>query len=126
VNDLDPLRMRKIIGRETWCPPIQFGDGGWRFDRHDKTGRILVTQAMYVGRDGVCHDWIHASISRRLAMPTYEELKLMHDAAFNDRWAYQVFTPSAEHVNDHDWCLHLWGRVDGVPMLPDFAVLGSV
>jgi hypothetical protein len=39
---------------------------------------------------------------------------------FGDRWAYQVFAPPADHINLHNFALHLWGRLDGKPVLPDF------
>jgi hypothetical protein len=35
------------------------------------------------------------------------------------RKAIQVFAPVAEHVNIHEFCLHLWHCLDGDP-LPDF------
>jgi len=64
--------------------------------------------------------WIHASLSRPDRMPDYEDLKHLHQAVFGDGWAYQVFAPPAEHVNGHETCLHLFGRADGLPVLPDF------
>jgi hypothetical protein len=35
-------------------------------------------------------------------------------------WAYSVWAPRHEHVNEHDYVLHLFGPTDGLPRLPDF------
>jgi hypothetical protein len=59
-------------------------------------------------------------MSRPDLMPDYGDLELMHRAVFGDGWAYQVFTSPADHINIHEYCLHLLGRLDGAPALPDF------
>ena len=120
---LDPLRIRKALGRSRWAPAIPFGPGGWLFDSATDNGRILVTCADL--DDGT--DWVHASMSWHDRTPSYDELKLLHQAVFADGWSYQVFTPPASHVNIHSYALHLWGRLDGKPALPDFAAgIGSI
>jgi hypothetical protein len=53
-------------------------------------------------------------------VPDYADLKLLHTAVFADGWAYQVFAPPVKHVNIHEHVLHLFGRLDGSPVLPDF------
>lgn len=86
-------------------------------------GSIIVTQADH---DDV--EWIHASIALVDRDPTYAELALLARAVFGRRrWSYQVFAPETEHVNIHQHALHVWGRVDGKPVLPDFTSgLGSI
>jgi hypothetical protein len=80
------------------------------------TGSVIVTQADH---DGV--DWLHASIAWQDRDPNYAELAALHAGVFGRRrWAYQVFAPTTEHVNIHEHALHLFGRVDGAPALPDF------
>jgi hypothetical protein len=37
-----------------------------------------------------------------------------------------MFAPPAEHVNIHERALHLWGRVDGSPVMPNFGVYGTI
>lgn len=71
--------------------------------------------------------WLHASIAHRERMPSYDDLKVLHNAAFNDRYAYQLFVPSSKHYSFHNFALHLWGRSDGTPCTPDFiAELGTI
>jgi hypothetical protein len=114
TTTLDPLHIRRILGRETWRAPSPFGPDGWRYD-HRLHGSVIVTNAAH-GE----HDWVHASIAWPDRMPSYDDLKLLHRAVFGDGWAYQVFAPPADHVNIHSFALHLFGRLDGAPVLPDF------
>lgn len=114
-TSFNPLAIRRSLGREAWGPPAPFGPDGWTLVRRDRTGSVIVTVA-----DHDDEDWIHASIARADSMPTYDDLKLLHRAVFGDGWAYQIFAPSTEHVNIHQYALHLWGRLDGNPVLPNF------
>lgn len=59
-------------------------------------------------------------------MPTYDDLCLLHRAVFKDGYAYQVFAPPSRHVNIHQYALHLWGRSDGKPVLPEFGCEGTI
>lgn len=103
-------------------PGSRFGPDGFRWYIRD--GSVIVTQSDH--DDGV--EWIHASIAFADRDPTYEELTVLHRGVFGRRrWAYQVFAPTARHVNIHEHALHLWGRADGTPVLPDFgAAFGSI
>jgi hypothetical protein len=124
-SQLNPVEISGRLGNGWWAPRC-VGPDMWNFDEINgsTTGRrILVSLDREVSArprgDGV--PWLHASISRRLKMPDYLDLKLLHRAVFGDgAHAYQVFVPRAEHVNDHEFCLHLFGRLDGAPVLPDF------
>lgn len=117
TTTLDPLRIRQRLGRKTWSPPKPNGPDGWAYLHLLVPSSVIVTVAPH--GDPIT-DWIHASIAHSDEMPTYEDLKMLHQAVFRDGWAYQVFTPPAEHVNIHNFALHLFGRLDGAPVLPDF------
>lgn len=116
MSNLDPLKIRRVLGRNLWGIPQRHGPDGWRLIATDGLASIIVTCADHDG-----DDWIHASIARTNSMPTYEDLTMLHAAVFSPGWSYQVFAPPADHVNIHQTCLHLWGRLDGKPGLPDFA-----
>ena len=45
---------------------------------------------------------------------------------FPEGWAYQVFAPPWAHINIHPNALHLWGRLDGANVLPDFGSWGTI
>lgn len=114
-TSLNPLLIRRKLGRGNWSTPIRYGPDGWAFTALDGSGSVVVSVA-----DADGHDWVHASIARTDRMPSYGELKALHDAVFGDGWAYQVFAPPSDHVNIHEHALHLYGRLDGAPALPDF------
>lgn len=114
-TSVNALKMRRVLGRGNWSTPTPFGPDGWKTVALDGSASVIVSVSDH-GPD----EWIHASIARIDRMPTYEDLKLLHAAVFGDRWAYQVFAPPSDHVNIHPYALHLRGRLDGSPALPDF------
>jgi hypothetical protein len=119
---VDGLRLRRVMGRERWGPPHPHGPDGWWMRSIGGNASVIVTVAVH--DDG--RDWIHASIARSGRMPDYDDLSRLHRAAFGDHWAYQVFAPRADHVNIHEYALHLWGRADGANVLPNFGGWGSI
>ena len=64
--------------------------------------------------------WLHASIARPKMMPTYDDLtELKQTFIGKDRKAIMVLPAEAEHVNIHNYCLHLFACLGEDP-LPDF------
>lgn len=122
TSTLDALSIRRGLSRKRWGPPSPFGPDGWMFRHKQEHGQIIVTNAPL---DGV--EWVHASIAFADRMPTYEEIRNMHWAVFFKGWAYEVHAPFSDHVNIHEYARHLWGRLDGQPVLPDFTMgTGSI
>lgn len=128
-NMLNPLRIRKLLGRASYMPPQPYGDG-WYFDTYGEHDYIRVLVSPWIEPDGV--EWIHASISRSDgSMPTYDNMVSLHRACFTDErgclgYAYQVFAPPQRHININPNVLHLWGRRDGQAGLPDFGRFGTI
>lgn len=122
---LNALEIRRALGRKEWGVPAAFGpDGaGWIFEKLDRTTRIIVTEAPVM--PGSIEVWRHASISHPDRMPTYKDLVLLHQVAF-EGYAYQVFAPPEEHINIHEFALHLYGYPDGRRILPNFGWAGSI
>lgn len=120
---VDGLRLRRILGRKYWLAPEPFGPDGWALISRDNTASVIVSAADY---DGI--EYIHASVASadHTTMPTYDDLCLLHKAVFGDGYAYQVFAPPSQHVNIHEAALHLWGRADGKPVLPEFGSEGTI
>jgi hypothetical protein len=107
---------------------MQYLDKNWRLveDRIDGSAFVNKSLGLFVIRsisdelDGA--NWIHVSVSRASRVPSYDDLKLVKKLFIgDDKHAYQCFVPSAEHINIHDYVLHLWARNDGKPVLPDFS-----
>lgn len=65
--------------------------------------------------------WLHLSVSRENWAPSHDDMKLAKAAFLGDRYAYSVWPPAAKYVNIHPYCLHLWARLDGSPVLPEFS-----
>ena len=130
MSSIDGLRLRRVMGRELWRPPIPFGPDGWKMSHQDDCGdpartpwaSVIVTCSDMPGYD---YDIVHASIAYAdgVTMPTYYELDRLHKAVWDEGgYAYQVFIQGTDHVNLHPTALHLWGRLDGKPMLPELAM----
>lgn len=99
----------------------------FRIWKEDESGRVLVTQSDHP-ETGDSTEWLHASISYNTVVPAYEDLYVLHRAVFGrKRYSYQLFVPESSHVNIHARALHLWGRADGKPAMPDFgAIKGTI
>lgn len=125
IRNVDPLALRRRLGRKTWGTPTPYGPDGWRLDALDGQARVIVSASTVPGEaDQV--EWVHASMSRAASVPTYDDLVALHAAVWPEGTAYQVFVPPSEHINIHPYALHLWGRLDGARVLPDFGQTGSI
>ena len=119
MTHLDALAIRRVLNedeREAWGPPVELGPDGWMFMNASRTRTVIVTCA----DDDGGREWVHASMTGDGQLPSYDELAVLHRAVFGGGWAYQVFAPPAENVDIHRHALHLFGRLDGTPELPDF------
>lgn len=124
ATSFNALEIRRRLGRDDWGIPKQYGEDGWGFLHKRQLSSIIVSRGVF---DGI--SWTHASISHVDHMPTYEDLKLIHHAVWQERgWAYQVFAPPDDHVNIHANALHLWGRLDGQRPtgIPNFGMNGTI
>jgi hypothetical protein len=122
-ENIDALAIKRVLGKH-WLPPKGWADDCWWFDSHPSLGMRIIVSG-WVEPDGT--EWVHASISRyENVMPTYDDLKLLHQAVFREGYSYQCFVPPKENINIKDNVLHLWGRLDGKPALPDFGRFGTI
>lgn len=115
--------VRRRLERE-WGPGWQrqrFGPGGVVFAHRGSRTSVIVSIAPHEDEE-----WVHASIAHPDRDPTYSELVILHRVVFPNAWAYQVFAPVEAHVNIHEHALHLWGRFDGEPVLPNFGEFGTI
>jgi hypothetical protein len=130
---LDVLAIRKRLGRADWGPPIVRADGA-RYVRSDDRRTVIVSASTYPD-DPDRTVWVHASIAvhgpgdvygpHATDLPTWDDLTLLHRAVWPGGYAFQVFAPPSDHV-DITQVLHLWGRLDGQRIHPDFAWRGAI
>ena len=109
---IDVHLIRRRLGEDEWSEPVCIATGRvwiFRSSLNSETVIVVVTELDDVS-------WIHASISNWHYMPAWGDLKLLHAAVFGDGWAYQVF-PAVPDLTKYT--LHLFGRLDGKPALPD-------
>ena len=53
--------------------------------------------------------WDHVSVSTETRCPTWEEMDRIKRIFFKDHeTAVQYHVPASDHINIHDYCLHLW------------------
>ena len=84
----------------------------------NKTMGLTVIQSVSTEEDG--NYWLHTSFSRRARMPEYKDIKFIKKMFIgNNEKAIMIFPLEKEHVNIHNYCLHLWNCLDG-DSLPDF------
>lgn len=101
-----------------------YGDDSIKF--HGPSAQMIIVSWDPDTEPGV--PWLHASWSHvdAVRMPSYSDLRQMYRAVFPLGYAYQVFAPGGDHINITPNVLHLWGRADGVPVLPNFGRLGTI
>jgi hypothetical protein len=121
----DRIDIRAIQRRldRSWDKPQPWGEDAWFI--------LGPVQAIIVSLDLESDpgtDWVHASISYQMKqrIPSYADLKMLHRAVFGDGHAYQCFVPEDEHININSNVLHLFGRADGKPALPNFGRYGTI
>lgn len=127
VEPINPAKVCKQLEKiepGAWHPS-PYGADGWRFIHSRHKASVIVSHSPADHNDDGTQ-YVHASVGRPDKMPTYKDLTVLHATAFGDQWAYQMFAPREHHVNIHHNVLHLWGRADGRPMMPNFGSTGTI
>lgn len=129
VPQLQPLEIRRRLGRKEWGTPEVGGDG-IKMIRYDQARSIIVSVSDNYPDNFGDVPWIHASICSHpsgASVPAYEELAALRAAVWGEQgWAFQVFAPPAQHIDIRANALHLWGRADGARVHPDFGWAGTI
>lgn len=83
-----------------------------------RKGSLTVIYSISKELDG--KEWLHVSLARPNKYPPYEEIKYVKNIFIGDSKAVMIFPEAKEHVNIHNYCMHLFMCLDGDP-LPDFS-----
>jgi hypothetical protein len=68
--------------------------------------------------------WEHVSVSHRARCPTWDEMDWVKRLFFrDDETVLQFHVPRTEHVNRHNFCLHLWRPVGVIVPRPPLACI---
>lgn len=64
--------------------------------------------------------WDHVSVSRKNRCPNWPEMDHVKRMFFkDDEVAIQLHVPPRDHINQHNYCLHLWRpQLKDIPMPP--------
>jgi len=69
--------------------------------------------------------WDHVSVSLSNRTPTWEEMDYIKRLFFHpEEICFQLHVASAEHISNHDYCLHIWRHVDQQIPLPPPEMVG--
>lgn len=68
--------------------------------------------------------WEHVSVSRRSRTPSYEDMCRIKDIFWPDtQTVMQLHVPKDDHINCHEFCLHLWRPITvEIPRPPSIMV----
>ena len=68
--------------------------------------------------------WEHVSVSGRKGIPTWKEMEWARLQFWPDgSTVMQLHVPVSDHINKHDYCLHLWRPTDAeIPRPPQVFV----
>ena len=124
---LDVAAMHRRLGPQ-WSKPRGWGEDAWFL--FGPVGKKIIVSYDPDSEPGV--GWVHASVSYELSgqpivrYPSYSDLTELHRGVFGGGYAYQCFVPPDAHISITGNVLHLWGRLDGAPALPDFGKFGTI
>lgn len=69
--------------------------------------------------------WDHVSVSRRNRCPNWPEMDHIKKMFFkDDETAFQLHVPPKDHINVHNYCLHLWRPQNEVIPMPPKEMVG--
>lgn len=73
------------------------------------------------------YGWEHVSVSRTNRCPNWAELEFVKRLFFkDDETVMQLHVPPSDHVNNHEYCLHLWRPIKlEIPRPPAWMVGGT-
>lgn len=90
------------------------------------------TELRVITSDGTCWEdsnlplpaWEHVSVSVEGRCPTWDEMVYVKNLFWrDDELVIQMHVPSSQHVNFHEFCLHLWKPIGvELPMPPSICV----
>lgn len=81
--------------------------------------RVTEVTVSAVPEDNINHGVFSVKVSWR-GGERYAVERHRQCLGIDGEWDYQVFAPPSDHVNIHNYALHLFGRLNGKPALPDF------
>lgn len=123
-----PLMIRKRLDKRFWHVPRELAPGVWGFAGKYDSAWVVVSVVDVTELDNRVSQWIHATYTRHSGESVGQaDLQQLRDAVFQQGPVYQVFRPAWQRGNSSimENTVHLWGPVDCVARLPNFAQFGT-
>lgn len=113
LHGLDAYRLTDARTISWFGTPGGRDFGAFRIPSPSDAAPLVIIAASGMG-------WDHVSVSRADRVPIQTELDHVFRMFFRSgETAMQLFVPSKEHVNNHEYCLHLWRpKRGGIPKPP--------
>ncbi len=92
---------------QDWRILQEWGDG---YALAHKAGIRVLVDVRWVSETEA---WLHVSFSRASRLPSWEDTKIVKDAFVGDNVAIICLPKVEDYINIHQFCLHLWHRVNG-------------
>lgn len=129
TTDVRAPNARDMATIERWmseCTPRVVLDG-WRLEQDYANAKIWrrADGLLVISEVAVYQTipWLHVSTSFSDRIPPHDDLRQVKALFVGDRLAVQVFPQEAEYVNDMPFVLHLWAKLVGERLTPDFRKL---
>lgn len=100
-------------------PSTKHGDNYGTFKIPQKNNKPSLA-IMANGANEFSDGWEHVSVSLPNRCPTWEEMCMIKDLFFEpEELVVQYHPPASDHINNHNYCLHLWRNAEKeIPMPP--------
>lgn len=101
-TDLGMLDLARLTGVGQSIPVRHYEQGG----------RTPMTVFVGVENRGDAGRWLHSSFSYPTRLPTWADVRRVHEVIHGSRLVIQVLPPPDHYLNAMRYCLHLFERLD--------------
>ncbi len=112
---IKPPQHWKFEGEMEWPP--RSGNMASKAWTHKLVTGFNVLRSKSTMNDG--SEWVHVSVSLPDRLPTWAEIaKVKLEFIGGPQYAYHIVPAELDHVNVHNYCMHIWSPLDEKHVLP--------
>lgn len=124
-NPTKNIEQYRIVSGPLASDPSYGGTGAFMIPFGRALLRIVASDGTDWTKEGMPgQPWEHVSVSLQARCPTWGEMDFVKRIFWrDDETVMQLHVPRREHVNHHEFCLHLWRPIGvDIPLPPKIAV----